>query len=112
MAVKNATQLLDHFCAAGIAVEVTHRSKRRLFGLRGVAPVALLRRAGIMSAGARGAPRCWAPARVAVPPPTTRLSNCVTHRALDASGVDNRGLPAANVRPTCDGEGGPDGRFG
>jgi hypothetical protein len=37
MAVKNATQLLDDFCAAGIAIEVTHRSKRRLFGLTGLA---------------------------------------------------------------------------
>jgi hypothetical protein len=41
MAVKNATHLLDDFCAAGIAVEVTHRSKskRRLFGLSGLAPL-------------------------------------------------------------------------
>jgi len=39
MAVKNATALLDGFCAAGIAVEVTHRSKRRLFGLAGLAPL-------------------------------------------------------------------------
>jgi hypothetical protein len=39
MAVKNAAALLDAFCAAGIAVEVTHRSKRRLFGLAGLAPL-------------------------------------------------------------------------
>ena len=39
MAVKNATQLLDDFCATGIAIEVTHRSKRRLFGLTGLAPL-------------------------------------------------------------------------
>jgi hypothetical protein len=39
MAVKNATQLLGDFCSAGIAVEVTHRSKRRLFGLNGLAPL-------------------------------------------------------------------------
>jgi hypothetical protein len=39
MAVKNATALLDAFCTAGIAVEVTHRSKRRLFGLSGLAPM-------------------------------------------------------------------------
>ena len=39
MAVKNAAQLLDQFCAAGIAVEVTHRSRRRLFGLAGLAPL-------------------------------------------------------------------------
>ena len=39
MAVKNATELLDGFCRDGIAVEVTHRSKRRLFGLAGLAPL-------------------------------------------------------------------------
>jgi hypothetical protein len=39
MAVKNAAALLDAFCAAGITVEVTHRSKRRLFGLTGLAPM-------------------------------------------------------------------------
>ena len=31
MAVPNAAALLDQFTAAGIAVELTHRSKRRLF---------------------------------------------------------------------------------
>lgn len=39
MAVKNALELLDSFCADGIAIEVTHRSKRRLFGLKGLAPL-------------------------------------------------------------------------
>jgi hypothetical protein len=39
MAVKNATALLDSFAAAGVAVEVTHRSRRRLFGLSGLAPL-------------------------------------------------------------------------
>ncbi len=39
MAVKNATALLDDFVTAEIAVEVTHRSKRRLFGLAGLAPL-------------------------------------------------------------------------
>jgi hypothetical protein len=39
MAVKNATGLLADFCADGIAIEVTHRSKRRLFGLTGLAPL-------------------------------------------------------------------------
>ena len=39
MAVKNAALLLDEFCAAEIAVEVTHRSRRRLFGLKGMAPL-------------------------------------------------------------------------
>jgi hypothetical protein len=39
MALQNALELLDGFCAAGIAIEVTHRSKRRLFGLAGLAPL-------------------------------------------------------------------------
>ncbi len=39
MAVKNAIALLDAFAEAGIVVEVTHRSKRRLFGLAGLAPL-------------------------------------------------------------------------
>ena len=39
MAVKNAAGLLDEFRAAGLVVEVTHRSKRRLFGLSGLAPL-------------------------------------------------------------------------
>jgi hypothetical protein len=38
-AVNNAAALLDAFCAAGIAVEVTHRSKRRRFGLAALAPL-------------------------------------------------------------------------
>jgi hypothetical protein len=39
MALKNALELLDGFCADGIAIEVTHRSKRRLFGLVGLTPL-------------------------------------------------------------------------
>jgi hypothetical protein len=39
MAVKNAAALLDDFHRTGIAVEVTHRAKRRLFGLTGLAPL-------------------------------------------------------------------------
>jgi hypothetical protein len=39
MSVKGATGMLDGFVAAGIVVEVTHRAKRRLFGLVGLAPL-------------------------------------------------------------------------
>jgi len=39
MAVNNAAALLDGFQADGVAVEVTHRSKRRLFGLAALAPL-------------------------------------------------------------------------
>jgi hypothetical protein len=39
MALKNALELLASFCADGSAIEVTHRSKRRLFGLVGLTPL-------------------------------------------------------------------------
>jgi hypothetical protein len=39
IAIKNAIRLLDELCGAGIVVEVTHRSKRRLFGLAGLVPL-------------------------------------------------------------------------
>jgi len=39
MSVKGATGLLDGFAADRIVVEVTHRAKRRLFGLAGLAPL-------------------------------------------------------------------------
>ena len=39
LSIKGATALLDGLVADEIAVEVTHRSARRLFGLSGMAPV-------------------------------------------------------------------------
>lgn len=39
IAIKNALRMLEEFCALEIAIEVTHRSKRRLFGLAGLAPL-------------------------------------------------------------------------
>ena len=36
---QSAIRLLDGLVAAGVAIEVTHRSKRRLFGLKGMAPL-------------------------------------------------------------------------
>jgi hypothetical protein len=39
MSIKNAGMLLERFCAESVAVEVTHRSARRLFGLNGLAPL-------------------------------------------------------------------------
>jgi hypothetical protein len=39
MATKNATRLLEGFVVLGIASEVTHRSKRRLYGLKHLAPL-------------------------------------------------------------------------
>lgn len=39
MAANNATDLLDEFCREGIAIDVSHRHKRRLFALAGLAPL-------------------------------------------------------------------------
>lgn len=39
MSIKCTTELLDRFVGTQIAVEVTHRSARRLFGLAAMAPV-------------------------------------------------------------------------
>ena len=39
IAVKNASALLEGFVERGIAIEVTHRSKRRLYGLKHLAPL-------------------------------------------------------------------------
>ncbi len=39
IAVKNAIRILDELLAAGTAIEVTQRSKRRLFGLQGLTPL-------------------------------------------------------------------------
>jgi hypothetical protein len=91
MATQNAAQLLDRFCADGIAIEVTHRSKRRLFGLAALAPL----RAGVAP------PRRPEPGRgrgrppilpvddtvVAPPPPFAPLSP-IERRRFDYSGLD------------------------
>lgn len=39
IAVNNAIRLLERLLAAGIVIEVSHRSKRRLYGLAGLAPL-------------------------------------------------------------------------
>jgi hypothetical protein len=39
MATKNTTRLLEGFVVLGIAREVTHRAKRRLYGLKHLAPL-------------------------------------------------------------------------
>ena len=88
MAGKNAILLLDGFCAEGIAVEVTHRSRRRIFGLAGLAPlrdgVAPPRRP--MPGRGRGRPPLH-PAETEVPPaplPEPRL-NRIERQEFDYS---------------------------
>ena len=74
VAVKNAARLLDELRAAGVAVEVTHRSKRRLFALATLAPL----REGVapprrpMPGRGRGRPRT-VPVEAEAPPPALPL---------------------------------------
>jgi hypothetical protein len=84
MAVPNAAALLGDFCRVGIAIEVTHRSKRRLFGLAGLAPL----RDGTapphrpLPGRGRGRPPIIAEAETAPPPPPPLLTP-VERRRLD-----------------------------
>jgi len=93
MAPQNAAALLDRFRADGIAIEVTHRSKRRLFGLAALAPL----RDGVAPprrpepGRSRGRPRhlpladeVAAPPVPAPLPPLTPLER----RSFDYSGLD------------------------
>jgi hypothetical protein len=77
MATNNATRLLDGFVRLGVASEVTHRSKRRLYGLKHLAPLR----------EAIAAPRHPMPGRRPGRPRTASLVNRV---AEDAGGA----LPA------------------
>lgn len=84
IAPKNAARLLEGFTVLGIVVEVTHRSKRRLYGLKHLAPLREavgppLRRALIGRGRGRpvaydggNGPEPEPPARIEVPPPLPR----------------------------------------
>ena len=64
VSVKGAIQLLDGLVAAGAAVEVTRRSKRRLFGLKGMAPLGETVRPPLPARAGPGAgPSATGPAR-------------------------------------------------
>lgn len=105
MAIKNAAALLDEFRFAGIAVEVTHRCKRRLFGLAGLAPlregVALPRRP--MPGRGRGRPPHLPEAGegpLPALPPVAPLSP-LERRAFDYSELEEAmALAEATIRAT------------
>jgi len=94
MAVKNAAGLLAVFRTAGIAVEVTHRSKRRLFGLTGLAPLREAVRPPYRPdpARGRGRPRLEQPDdpadSVVLPPPAAPLT-LIDRRQFDYSDLDH-----------------------
>lgn len=93
MSIKGATTMLDGFVAEGIAVEVTHRSARRLFGLNGMTPVrdatAAPRRPE--PGRSRGRPPLGSEAEfgdvpAALPPPVGRFGRpAVDYTALEAA---------------------------
>ena len=91
MAVKNAIALLDWFAEAGIVVEITRRSKRRLFGLAGLAPlrdeVAPPRRSG----PGRGRPPTTAEqeAPLSILPLPDRPLTPIERRAIDYSDLEH-----------------------
>lgn len=89
MAVKNAAALLDSLAACGLVVEVTHRAKRRLYGLAGLAPL----REGVAPPRrpepGRGRPPLMPVIDAAPAPSTAPLT------PLDRRGFDYAGLEAA-----------------
>jgi len=101
IAVKNASALLEALVERGIAIEVTHRSKRRLYGLKDLAPLreeaAPPRRP--TSGRSRGRPPRGAPvpillatyseARDATPPPADRLAlSPLERKEFDFTDID------------------------
>jgi hypothetical protein len=93
MATQNAAHLLDRFCADGIAIEVTHRSKRRLYGLAALAPL----RDGVAP------PRRPEPGRGRGRPPILLVEDVIVHpplplpplTPLQRGSLDYSGLDAA-----------------
>jgi len=92
MAVKNAIATLDAFAEAEIVVEVTHRSKRRLFGLAGLAPlrdaVAPPRRPE-PGRGPGRPPAIPEEETVAPPPPPDRPLTPIERKAIDYSALEH-----------------------
>jgi predicted transcriptional regulator len=101
IAVKNASALLEALVERGIAIEVTHRSKRRLYGLKDLAPLreeaAPPRRP--TPGRSRGRPPRGAPvpillatyseARDATPPPADRLAlSPLERKEFDFTDID------------------------
>ncbi len=94
MAVKNAAALLDDFQRAGIAIEVTHRSKRRLFGLAGLAPLRDVVRAPYRPDPQRGRGRPRhdrddEPVEDVIPAPPPAPLTPIERRVFDTSDLDH-----------------------
>jgi hypothetical protein len=90
LSIKNAIRLLDDLVAAGVAVEVTHRSKRRLFGLKGMAPLAAVVRPPYRPEPGRGRGRPPLIVEEPAPPPPEPLPplSPIEQRAFDYSDLE------------------------
>jgi hypothetical protein len=92
IAVKNAIRLLDGLMGAAIAVEVTHRSRRRLFGLKAMAPLAEAVRPPYRPEPGRGRgrpPIQTAEDDIADPPPALPPLTPVERRSFDYSELEH-----------------------
>lgn len=89
IAVKNAIRILAELLAAGTAIEVTHRSKRRLFGLQGLAPLRLVVRPPYRPDPNRGPgrPRQAIEEDEVAPPPLPPLTP-IERRAFDYTALE------------------------
>lgn len=92
IAVNNAIRILDELVTADIAIEVTHRAKRRLFGLKGLAPLRDAVRPAYRPDPNRGRPRHETGEDVAdlappLPPPPAPLTP-IERRAFDYSALE------------------------
>jgi hypothetical protein len=86
IAVKNAIRLLDGLVDVGVAVEVTHRSKRRLFGLKAMASLAEAVRPPYRPEPGRGRgrpPTLAADDDIAGPPPPFPPLTPIERRSFD-----------------------------
>jgi hypothetical protein len=90
IAVKNALKILEELCRAEIAIEVTHRSKRRLFGLAGLAPLREVVRPPYRPEPNRGPgrPRHDVFEEEAAPPPALLPLSPLETRAFDYTALE------------------------
>jgi hypothetical protein len=91
LAVKNAIRLLESLRANGLVVEVTHRAKRRLFGLRGVEALADAVRPPDRPQPGRGRGRPPIPPAedaISDPPHPLPPLSPIERRAFDYSGLE------------------------
>jgi hypothetical protein len=90
--VKSAIRLLDGLVTVGVVVEVTHRSKRRLFGLKGMAPLGAAVRPPYRPEPGRGRgrpPILAVEEDVAAPPLPSAPLTPIDRRQFDYSDLDH-----------------------